>query len=431
MIPAVEIFANMLFSGLAIHFMDSFLRRGGRAAAYKMVLGWAVYFVTVTFLTYPKGYEGLGAISYGIVLFVYSCFSLKGTFGEKIIASVIWNIIVLVSATAALLVTNLSFDRNLTDLWDVNVIIRLGELSSVFFLRIILIKIVILIRSRGESQSHISIKYGILICLFYFCMWANVIGIMMSEMNPNWENRNILILFLLMELTVCVMILFYIYERWSRQEQEKIRHSYLERMNEEQQKYIFELLKSNETARIVKHDLKRYFYVLNTLLCNGEYEECKKYLEELRDMNDVMVNRTAEGDSIHIIMESRKALCEQENISFQYSILGNWEKIDDMDLSVLLLNMLDNAVEAERRETEKDIKAEICNYKGYLMVTCKNRISKSILKKNPTLNTSKKDKEHHGIGLLSMKRIAEKYGGYQIVEEEEGYFVNTVYLRNV
>lgn len=430
MIPVVEIIANVLFSGLAIHFMNSFLARGKRAAVYKMALGWAVYFLTVTFLTYPKGFEGLSAVSYGVVLFLYARFALKGKIRESLIAAVIWNVLVLVSSAAALLITNFGFDRNLLDLKDVNVIIRLGELVSVFFLRLILIKVVVLLRNREETQGIAGKRFVTIICLFYLCMWANVMGIMKSEMNPDWENRNLWIISLFIEMTVCVMLLFYLYERWNRREKEKVRSRYLERMNGEQEKYIAELLKSNQDVRLLKHDLKRYNYVLYNLLCSGEYEECKKYIERLRDMSDAMVSGDCEGGSVDIIMQNRKALCGREGISFQYSILANWENIDEMDLCVLLLNMMDNAVEAERKESEKGIRLEISNYKGYLKVECRNRIEISILKRNPQLRTNKVDGEEHGMGLLSIRKTAEKYDGWQSITEENGYFVNTVYLRN-
>lgn len=430
MIPAVEIIANMLFSGLAIHFMNSFLVRGKRAARYKMALGWAVYFLTVTFLTYPKGFEGLSAISYGAVLFLYARLALKGKTGESLVAAFIWNIIITITSVAALLITNFGFDRNLLNIKDVDVIVRLGELISVFFLRLILIKLVIMLRETGEKRGVAGKRFSIIICLFYFCMWINVMGILLSEMNPDWKNRNLWVLLLLMELTVCVILLFYLYERWNRQEQEKIKNRYLERMNEEQHKYIEELLTSNEETRVLKHDLNKYFYIMNTFLDSRQNEECRKYLDKLSCMSEKIVCGDSESGSVDIIMQNRKALCGKESISFQYSILANWKNIDEMDLCVLLLNMMDNAVEAERKESEKAIRLEISNYKGYLKIECRNRIEKSVLKRNPGLHTSKNDGEEHGIGLLSIRKTAEKYDGWQAITEEDGYFVNTVYLRS-
>lgn len=430
MIPVVEIIANVLFSGLAIHFMNSFLARGKRAAVYKMALGWAVYFLTVTFLTYPKGFEGLSAVSYGVVLFLYAGFTLEGRISEKLIAAIIWNVIITITSVAALLITNFGFNRNLLDIKDVDVIVRLGELISVFFLRLILIKLVIMLRNRGENRGSAGKRFSIIICLFYFCMWINVMGILLSEMNPDWKNRNLWVLLLLMEMTACVILLFYLYERWSRQEQEKIKNRYLERMNGEQHKYIGELLKSNEETRVLKHDLKRYFYVMDTFLKGKDYEECSKFLNNICYMSENMVSGDCEGGSVDIIMQNRKALCGREGISFQYSILANWENIDEMDLCVLLLNMMDNAVEAERKEPEKGIRLEISNYKGYLKVECRNCIETSVLERNPQLRTNKDDGEEHGMGLLSIRKTAEKYDGWQSITEENGYFVNTVYLRN-
>lgn len=79
--------------------------------------------------------------------------------------------------------------------------------------------------------------------------------------------------------------------------------------------------------------------------------------------------------------------------------------IDAMNLCVLIWNLLDNAIEGERKEEEeKEIQFEISNYKGYLKIEYKNRIHKSVLKDNPNLITSKKIKIIMGWALPVSKR---------------------------
>jgi len=175
-------------------------------------------------------------------------------------------------------------------------------------------------------------------------------------------------------------------------------------VNAEQEKYILELVTSNEGIRVLKHDMKKYLYVLYTYLCNEQYDECRGYLETLKSENEeALVGE--EPDSLHIILKNRKTLCGKAGITFHYNALGNWEKIDAMNLCVLIWNLLDNAIEGERKEEEeKEIQFEISNYKGYLKIEYKNRIHKSVLKDNPNLITSKKIKIIMGWALPVSKR---------------------------
>lgn len=48
---------------------------------------------------------------------------------------------------------------------------------------------------------------------------------------------------------------------------------------------------------------------------------------------------------------------------------------------------------------------------GYLRLEIQNKIEKSVLNENSSLNTTKKDTSSHGIGHKSVKRTMQKVGG--------------------
>lgn len=428
MLPVIEIVANFMFSGLAIYYMNTVLERGAKTVRWKMVLFWLLYFGVVTFLTYPDGFEGLWAIAYGITLFVYSCMALYGKALVKLVYAALWNIILVISSAVVLFTSKIIVDRNLYSIYDVKVTVRVIELLSGFLLRLILINLLVLVKEQRKKTGEHNIKFTIMLILIYTITWGNLMGMLMAEMNAIQSNRYIWVLLLFIELAICLLLLFYLYDRWSRIEQEKLINEHLMTMNEEQERYIRELISGAEEIGILKHDMKKYFFVLHTYISNGQIEESKKYLEELRGSSDEIP--IGEYHSLQAILKNRKMICEKEGICFQYSVLGNWEKIDTMDLCVLSWNMLDNAVEAERKESEKEIQFEISNYRGYLKLECRNRIQRSVLEENPNLITSKKDKNNHGLGLASVRKMVEKYNGMQKITEEEGFFIISAYLQN-
>ncbi len=68
------------------------------------------------------------------------------------------------------------------------------------------------------------------------------------------------------------------------------------------------------------------------------------------------------------------------------------EGIDDLEFCSVFENLMDNAIEAERKVTEKKEIIIFVEEKkmGYLRLEIQNKIEKSVLNENSSLNTTKK-----------------------------------------
>lgn len=113
-------------------------------------------------------------------------------------------------------------------------------------------------------------------------------------------------------------------------------------------------------------------------------------------------------------------------------------QIKQMDLSGLLLNLFDNAIEAitvcqkEMLENQPFILEAGAEYKNHqLTIWVKN--TKSPLQKIRRLDnryvTTKKNKEAHGYGLQIIEKIAKEYGGRMQVRYASNWFENRVILK--
>lgn len=95
----------------------------------------------------------------------------------------------------------------------------------------------------------------------------------------------------------------------------------------------------------------------------------------------------------------------------------------------MLGNALDNAIEAtEKCESfEKKIEIIMGIKKESLVMVIRNPFD-NVLKtdKSGNLLTTKTDSSLHGYGVNSIIRVAEKYHGDVVIEDEEGQFVLTV-----
>ena len=102
--------------------------------------------------------------------------------------------------------------------------------------------------------------------------------------------------------------------------------------------------------------------------------------------------------------------------------------IQEQDLCALLLNLIDNAIDASKKEEQGDIHISIGIAKKYLSVQIKNKSSEDILVHNPTLKTIKSDSIYHGFGLQIIRQIVQKYNGIFDTSMESGYFCASVML---
>ena len=86
-------------------------------------------------------------------------------------------------------------------------------------------------------------------------------------------------------------------------------------------------------------------------------------------------------------------------------------EFSDLDLCVLLGNALDNAIEGVSGDGNNEIYLELRNVDNFFMISVKNTITNSVLEYNPNLISTKNEKEVHGLGILSMKEVVQKYNG--------------------
>lgn len=96
--------------------------------------------------------------------------------------------------------------------------------------------------------------------------------------------------------------------------------------------------------------------------------------------------------------------------------------LDDFDLSTLLGNIFDNAIEASKRQEQKVINIQIYNLSGYQIFHIKNKMDCSVLDNNPDLLSTKRDKKTYGLGIKQIHNIAKKYRGLIDIYEKDKYF---------
>lgn len=103
--------------------------------------------------------------------------------------------------------------------------------------------------------------------------------------------------------------------------------------------------------------------------------------------------------------------------------------INQCDMGIVLGNILDNAIEATEKcnFSAKKIEINMGIKKEALVLVVKNPLEDSLRRnKDGKLLSTKEDSKRHGYGINSVIKVARKYNGDVIIEEEGGEFVITV-----
>lgn len=189
----------------------------------------------------------------------------------------------------------------------------------------------------------------------------------------------------------------------------------------------YELSKSSiEIINRKCHDLKHQISALRF----ASDKQREQLLEEAK--NAAMIYDSGvhtDNEVLNVLLTEKSLYCMDKGIKLSCNInTKNVDRINVIDLYTMLGNAIDNAVEGVSRLKEDDadkrtISITIDTVGGMLLFEIVNYYGGEIKYKDGRIQTSKADKVNHGIGLRSIKFIAEKYGGVLQVKSDGGVFV--------
>ncbi len=182
---------------------------------------------------------------------------------------------------------------------------------------------------------------------------------------------------------------------------------------EQQADQYRELIKSTDNLKQFSHDMKNF--VLGTLsdLENNKIELAKESLiNQLENINDFSKYASSKN-VINTILEYKSEQASKCGVDIIHEIKINKNyTFDDIDMAIIIGNLIDNAVEAcqkleNGKKKEISVFIEYINNEIYISVS--NPVNENVDTEN--LTTTKKDKKNHGLGLISVKNIVNKYNG--------------------
>ena len=197
----------------------------------------------------------------------------------------------------------------------------------------------------------------------------------------------------------------------------------------QQQRY--ESLKAAiEEARQARHDLRHQLCQLAALAEEGNLEKIKAYLSGAVSRIPSLEMHFCENRAADGVVGYYCALAKREQIPFSVQLdLPECLPVDEIDLCLVLSNLLENALEASLRTAPARRRIKLTAYlhgNSLALIQVENTYDGVIREKGGVFQSSKRKGD--GVGLQSIRHIAEKSGGVSTVTYQDGLFCVKVML---
>ncbi len=206
---------------------------------------------------------------------------------------------------------------------------------------------------------------------------------------------------------------FYLYDTLTEMFYKKQENELIQFQNKAYLNQIHIMQESQLKIRCLKHDMDNHLIKMQDLLERQKYSELNKYLSGAKQSIDTDVGIVDSGnESVDSILNYKLAQIKSMNVDTEYEVLVPENlSIGLFDINIVLGNLVDNAIEAlkaVREDESKKLIIKINSKQGYFKIYIANTFDGIV----PADGSSRKgDNFNHGLGLKSVLKTVEKYGG--------------------
>lgn len=206
-------------------------------------------------------------------------------------------------------------------------------------------------------------------------------------------------------------------------------------VKEKEQKYKEEYFRKIENnhfeMRIFRHNLKNEMMALKYYIDNNDFDKADNIVNGIIKESDILKKDIyTENAIINTILNSKVNASDKYGVKWIINVnIPDDLRIDIVDISIILGNIFDNAIEACSliKKGERFINVNMYCQNRNLYINVKNSKNNNSVKEI----TWKSDKENHGIGLKSVKNLLNKYNGFMKNEDKGDYYEAEIMLWNV
>ena len=303
---------------------------------------------------------------------------------------------------------------------------------SIFIKAVVIVCGIIFVEYIRKINPNLPKKYWIGMDLFLLAVIESVqllFTLTLRMQKTEFFLYTVILLYALLLLGVFVIYFLgkicWVYEKNTEYELWQLRGNEL-------QKVITYQNEVNEEMKKARHDMKKHLGNILYIIENNQKEKAKEYISRLTDAISTTKQNLYSGNYIiDAILNKHMVLCKSKDIKLELAVdeIPNLDT-NPIDISAILDNLLDNAIEAVEalRISEQRIEVKLFLYKNNLTVVVKNPYENKIKMEAGYIHTSKTEQEEHGYGLKSVESAVERNEGVFNCYVKEEEFIAVVML---
>lgn len=429
--------ADYLINGLSAVIALEYISHGfkkkytGWRGALMFLAGCAAYFLVVTALNHFTRFEGILGICYGVILYGYCMFATEGEKSGCFLLSAVWVLIVFISAYMIFAVWGMLSGEELGVLLETGSRRHLYGSLAACALKFSLGRMVLAVYRQRQQEKLLAEDWMMaLIFLVFFLLILFLFRL--EEGGMEQRQRYYLSLWVLGGIFFVLLLLGGFYQLLGKYRMEKMEQEYRKEIQGQQEAQIHDLYRVGREANRMRHDMSAKLNVVYAQMKKGAYEDAEESLKKMgaewSDYAELPDDTGNEGLNAALIKAVHE--CRERNIRFHYAVLGSAEGIDSLDMGNLAHNLLQNGIEACSKDGKnRELEIVVRRDGSMIEMELDNTIADSVLENNPSFKTSKKEKDKHGFGIESIRKIVERYAGSYEAWEENGRLLQRITLK--
>lgn len=370
--------------------------------------------------------EIVSAVILILLLLGYSIVFLKGNLYNKVFI-VFFNVLIILTVnTLMLTIFGWIFNADFNNLAQMRNSARVMLLVITKFLYFICTRLIIKMK-KGKSYSLSGKEWILVICIFLITL---MIGVMMFEAIWKEEYNDTVLAVFAVGLILINVITYSLLSRLSKENARKTELAILEIQLHEQAERMNEINNMYTEILHIRHDIKKCVNCASVLLQQGKYSEAEKYLNDISSekLGTIKEYVVLKSGVISAVINSKLSECRRNNILIETSISDCVDGFSDIDISILLSNLFDNAIEACMKLNEgRFLSFHMFLYMGYLRIVMNNSVDSS--NAGNIRFTTKPDRKNHGFGIKTITEISEKYNGMHDFRFVGNEFIADIWLK--
>jgi sensor histidine kinase YesM len=281
---------------------------------------------------------------------------------------------------------------------------------------------------KGYVSDFIKWKqFAVLLIVPIFNITLVYVIIVLANQSDNKHaliNDDIIIILVSLILLLISIFVIYFFEYIAKANKLENDLKLIGQQTQMQYNYYNQLEVKYEQSQKIMHDVNNHMKIIEQLYKSNNNDEGLAYTQIMFcKIKELGMTFRCQSKILTIIINDKMQLCRLKGIEFKCETEDmDLSFIDNIDITTLFANLLDNAIEAclQIAKGEKWIDLKLYSFNEMIVIDIINTTDKIPIKNNNKIRSSKKN--HTGVGLSNIESIVNKYEGDLDIEILQNQF---------